>query len=109
MSCITSMLQAFRTLAAVSFVSLLDLWCVAGARQKEVSEVDRTIDPNIREKLMNLKGWRGIDNPWMAMGDDMEEILYINLLVNPERYTGYKVLCVMSSINRVFQYADALE
>ncbi len=38
-----------------------------------------------------MQGWRGINNPWMADGDNGEEYLYINLLVNPERYTGYKV------------------
>ena len=37
------------------------------------------------------QGWRGINNPWMAGGDDGEDYLYINLLTNPERYTGYKV------------------
>ena len=37
---------------------------------------------------MNAKGWRGLDNPWMAEGEEGEEYLYINLLVNPERYTG---------------------
>ncbi len=36
-------------------------------------------------------GWRGVNNPWMAEGEDEEEYQYINLLVNPERYTGYKV------------------
>lgn len=39
----------------------------------------------------NPQGWRGINNPWMAGGDDEEDYLYINLLTNPERYTGYKV------------------
>lgn len=54
--------------------------------------VNQTVDPAIRSKLLNLKGWRGINNPWMAPNEEAEneEYLYINLVVNPERYTGYK-------------------
>jgi hypothetical protein len=40
------------------------------------------------------QGWRGFNNPWMAPpaeGEEEEDYLYINLLNNPERYTGYKV------------------
>lgn len=37
------------------------------------------------------QGWRGLNNPWIAEGEEHEEYQYINLLVNPERYTGYKV------------------
>jgi hypothetical protein len=129
----------------------------AGHIHKE-STVDRSVDPAIKANLVNLKGWRGYDNPWMAEGDNGgqprqphglsdraaprraagappavavraqrraprrrassparpascptpastttahqhtgtlpalagEEYSYINLLVNPERYTGYK-------------------
>lgn len=42
----------------------------------------------MRSQLLALKGWRGFNNPWMAEADDGEEYLYINLRVNPERYTG---------------------
>lgn len=55
------------------------------------SKVDRGLEPGIEAKLLNLKGWRGYNNPWMAEGEQEEEFLYINLLTNPERYTGYKV------------------
>mmetsp|Transcript_3220 Transcript_3220/g.7042 ORF Transcript_3220/g.7042 Transcript_3220/m.7042 type:complete len:545 (+) Transcript_3220:351-1985(+) len=55
------------------------------------SRVDRGMEPGLAAGLLNLKGWRGFNNPWMAEaeGGD-EEYLYINLLANPERYTGYK-------------------
>lgn len=54
------------------------------------SVVNRTVEPEIEAQLVNAKGWRGWNNPWMAEGEEGEEYLYINLLVNPERYTGYK-------------------
>lgn len=54
------------------------------------STVNSEVEPTIKSKLLNIKGWRGYNNPWMADGDENEEYLYINLLVNPERYTGYK-------------------
>lgn len=54
--------------------------------------MNQDIDEAIEQQLIKHgKGWRGINNPWMAEGDDGEEFQYINLVVNPERYTGYKV------------------
>lgn len=53
--------------------------------------VNRTVDPTIKEVLVNLPGWRGFNNPWMAEDEQETEYSYINLLSNPERYTGYKV------------------
>jgi hypothetical protein len=44
-----------------------------------------------QQLITHSKGWRGINNPWMAEGEEDEQFQYINLLVNPERYTGYKV------------------
>lgn len=41
--------------------------------------------------LVNIHGWRGYNNPWMAEEETDSEYSYINLLANPERYTGYKV------------------
>lgn len=56
------------------------------------SAVNQSLDPEVKQELIkHSKGWRGINNPWMADGDDSEEFQYINLVVNPERYTGYKV------------------
>jgi len=52
--------------------------------------VDTSIEENMESRLLNLKGWRGFNNPWMAEGEESEEYLYINLLANPERYTGYQ-------------------
>ncbi len=56
--------------------------------------VDRDVDEGTRRQLAAIRGWRGLDNPWMREGeaeDDELEYSYINLLANPERYTGYKV------------------
>lgn len=53
------------------------------------SLVDRQVEPAVQAALLNLKGWRGYNNPWMAEGEDDEQYEYINLLANPERYTGY--------------------
>lgn len=56
------------------------------------SAVNQEMDPAVKQQLIkHSKGWRGINNPWMADGDEHEEFQYINLVVNPERYTGYKV------------------
>lgn len=53
--------------------------------------VNRELDPAIKQQLVRHgKGWRGLNNPWMAEGERSEEFQYINLVVNPERYTGYK-------------------
>jgi hypothetical protein len=46
---------------------------------------------NASPALFGPQGWRGFNNPWMAEGEEEEDYLYINLLTNPERYTGYKV------------------
>eukprot|EP00775_Hariotina_reticulata_P013591 gene13591-13716_t len=54
-------------------------------------QVDRSLEPGMKQQLItHSKGWRGINNPWMAEGEEDEQFQYINLLVNPERYTGYK-------------------
>lgn len=53
--------------------------------------VNKEVEPSFQAALLNLKGWRGFNNPWMAEGEDNEEYEYINLLENPERYTGYQV------------------
>ena len=46
----------------------------------------------MKEQLLNIPGWRGFNNPWMAEDDQDVDFSYINLVDNPERYTGYKVL-----------------
>ncbi|EPS67568.1 hypothetical protein M569_07207 [Genlisea aurea] len=48
------------------------------------SAVDRTIDAKA------FKGWIEVDNPWTSDDErDNAEMVYVNLQLNPERYTGY--------------------
>jgi ERO1-like protein alpha len=65
-------------------------WPAVGKAAEE-SAVNRTLAANAEEKLLALSGWKGLDNPWVADAEDHVEYSYINLLVNPERYTGYTV------------------
>lgn len=62
----------------------------AGTAEAE-SAVDRSVEPAVKQRLLNIRGWRGFNNPWMPGDDTDVKYLYINLLKNPERYTGYKV------------------
>lgn len=52
--------------------------------------VDRTMDAEVRKRLISLPGWRGFNNLWMPEDDSEVDYSYINLAVNPERFTGYK-------------------
>ncbi len=52
--------------------------------------MDRSVDADTRARLASIAGWRGFNNPWMPEDDGDLEFSYINLLKNPERYTGYK-------------------
>lgn len=45
----------------------------------------------VRDQLLSIPGWRGVNNPWMPGNDTVQDFSYINLLANPERYTGYQV------------------
>ena len=45
----------------------------------------------MQQRLLSIWGWRGFNNPWMPEADKDVDYSYINLLENPERYTGYKV------------------
>ena len=65
------------------------------------SAVRRTVGAGTQERLLNIPSWRGFHNPWMAEDDQDIEFSYINLVDNPERYTGYKVRAAsaMSSCN----------
>ncbi|KAA8514902.1 hypothetical protein F0562_018081 [Nyssa sinensis] len=57
-----------------------DLVCQEG---KPHAAVDRTIDKA-------FKGWLEIDNPWTNDDEtNNDEMTYVNLQLNPERYTGY--------------------
>ncbi|XP_042430416.1 endoplasmic reticulum oxidoreductin-1-like [Zingiber officinale] len=58
-----------------------DLMCQEGKPQ---AAVDRTIDNKI------FRGWIEVDNPWTNDDEtDNAEMTYVNLQLNPERYTGY--------------------
>jgi ERO1-like protein alpha len=94
--------------------------------------VDTRLDAGVASRLRHVRGWRGVDNPWIYNAtqaaraarkqqqtqsplaafalvggggggnqeqdqedeednpQDEEQYQYINLLANPERYTGYK-------------------
>ena len=65
-------------------------FCFAAAIEREFA-VDRTMDAAVKQRLVSLPGWRGFDNPWMPEDDTEVDYSYINLAVNPERFTGYKV------------------
>ncbi len=53
--------------------------------------MDRSVDASTKVHLVNIHGWRGYNNPWCLEEETDSEYSYINLLANPERYTGYKV------------------
>ncbi|POO03235.1 Endoplasmic reticulum oxidoreductin [Trema orientale] len=58
-----------------------DLVCQEGKPQ---STVDRTLDSRA------FRGWIVTDNPWTNDDEtDNGEMTYVNLQLNPERYTGY--------------------
>ncbi|XP_057853005.2 endoplasmic reticulum oxidoreductin-1 [Cryptomeria japonica] len=58
-----------------------DLTCQEGKPQ---AVVDRTLDKKA------FRGWMETDNPWTHDDErDNSEMTYVNLLLNPERYTGY--------------------
>lgn len=58
-----------------------DLKCQEG---KPEAAVDRTLDTRA------FRGWSVVDNPWTYDDEtDNSEMTYVNLLLNPERYTGY--------------------
>ncbi|OIV97284.1 hypothetical protein TanjilG_07036 [Lupinus angustifolius] len=62
-------------------LSLNDLVCQEGKPQ---AAVDRTLDSKA------FRGWTEIDNPWTNDDEtDNGEMTYVNLQLNPERYTGY--------------------
>ncbi|KAG0474023.1 hypothetical protein HPP92_015880 [Vanilla planifolia] len=64
-----------------SGLSVDDLICQEG---KPKAAVDRTLDSRA------FRGWVEIDNPWTQDDEtDNAEMTYVNLQLNPERYTGY--------------------
>ena len=72
---------------------------IAGAESK--AEEDATVNVSLSEstsrQLLSLPGWKGMDNPWLPdTQHDNEQYSYVNLLLNPERYTGYRVRSITS-------------
>ncbi|XP_072991315.1 endoplasmic reticulum oxidoreductin-1-like [Typha latifolia] len=64
-----------------SALSADDMVCQEGKPQ---AAVDRTLDSKA------FRGWMEIDNPWTYDDEtDNAEMTYVNLQLNPERYTGY--------------------
>ncbi|XP_073280766.1 endoplasmic reticulum oxidoreductin-1-like [Primulina huaijiensis] len=58
-----------------------DLKC---QEENQQDVVDRTLDTKA------FRGWIEVDNPWTHDDEtDNREMTYVNLLLNPERYTGY--------------------
>lgn len=58
------------------------------------STVNRTIGYPAEAQLTAVSSWKGLDNPWLPEAEKDVDYLYINLSVNPERYTGYTVRAV---------------
>lgn len=48
------------------------------------------VDDQTEERLLSIRGWRGFNNPWVALDANAVDYSYINLQQNVERYTGYK-------------------
>lgn len=70
------------SLSARGRLSADDVICQEGKPQ---ATVDRTLDQKA------FTGWKSRDNPWTADDEiDDRDVTYVNLLLNPERYTGYK-------------------
>ena len=66
----------------------------SGARAG-AAQVNRTMEPGISSVLESGPGWQAIANPWFGGEapevDRDEDYFYVNLLANPERFTGYEV------------------
>ena len=64
----------------------------AGAQLLDVEAAVEEVEGLVREQLVSIHGWRGVNNPWMPGNDTVqpESFSYINLLANPERFTGYE-------------------
>ena len=88
-----SLHESSRTLHHARMHVCHTLPCRASAEDPVEAEsaVKRTVSQDMHEQLLTIPSWRGFNNPWMAEDDQDVEFSYINLVDNPERYTGYKV------------------
>ena len=60
------------------------------------SAVKRESNPATNQQLGQISNWRGFNNPWLPDDDQAVDFSYVNLVENPERYTGYKVSWLQS-------------
>ena len=65
--------------------------CAGADLLREESAVDRGVEAGVQAQLQSIPAWRGLNNPWLPDEDAGQDFSYINLLANPERYTGYEV------------------
>eukprot|EP00955_Chlamydomonas_euryale_P043267 352544-Chlamydomonas_euryale.AAC.14 len=55
-----------------------------------ISPVDRSVGAAEVANLNTVRNWSGLNNPWVPEDDQDVDFIYVNLQLNPERYTGYK-------------------
>lgn len=73
--------ESFKGTSTIRRLSPDNLMCQEGKPQ---ATVDRTLDQKV------FQGWISRDNPWTLDDEtDEQELTYVNLLLNPERFTGY--------------------
>lgn len=46
------------------------------------------MDEGVAAQLSSVPNWSGLNNPWVPGDDKDVEYIYVNLQLNPERYTG---------------------
>lgn len=56
----------------------------------EAESAVKSVDASTEARLVSIRGWRGYNNPWMLEDESDVDFSYVNLIMNPERYTGYK-------------------
>jgi ERO1-like protein alpha len=69
---------------------------------EEEATVDKKMDASTKARLVSIRGWHGYNNPWML--EDDSDVDYINLLMNPERYTGYKA-CISQNTACIWKFS----
>lgn len=65
-------------------------WATCPTESATDAAIVRRVDDRTKERLLNIRGWRGFNNPWVAVDASDVDYLYINLQQNAERYTGYQ-------------------
>lgn len=70
---------------------MLTVGCAADTEPAAAAASVRRVDRGTQQRLLNIRGWRGFNNPWVPVDETDVEYAYINLQQNVERYTGYTV------------------